>query len=104
MGDGLKVLVFVYGTLMRCFWNYTNLGLDTQVYIGSGYTYQKGEMVADVWPFADFTNEVCNIQGEIYLVTPDKVKELDLLEIYPGGYERSVMEVVLTQNAKGIPL
>lgn len=29
MKDQIKVLVFFYGSLMKCFWNYDNLKIET---------------------------------------------------------------------------
>lgn len=93
--DNKKLLVFVYGTLMKCFWNYERLELYNETYVGKGYTMNKGQMFAQYYPYVNFDRENDHIKGEVYLINNDKESVLDMLE---SEYLRIETDIILTED------
>ena len=84
-----KTHVFVYGTLRRGYWNHTLLGESE--FLGTAKTVRKGWLyVPASIPFLNFDPEGEQIVGELYLVGPETLKDLDALEGHPDFYERRI--------------
>ena len=89
-------LVFVYGTLRRGHGNHVLLEKSRLVDVG--FTENKYAMYATGIPFVNDEEEISRIFGEVYEVSPSRLKLLDTLEGHPGWYERK--KVTILGNAK----
>ena len=95
----MKNLVFVYGTLMKGYWNHGLLAGSE--FISTATTVEKYVMFASSIPFVSQSQKVSLIHGELYSVTPETLSSLDALESYhpaspkSSWYNREEIEVEL---------
>lgn len=85
--------VFVYGTLKRGFSNHAWIA-DTQ-FLTEAETCERYALYVgeNPWPLL-IENEPCYpVRGELYAVTPDELKRLDVLEECPQLYFRKEITV-----------
>mmetsp|Transcript_19404 Transcript_19404/g.19142 ORF Transcript_19404/g.19142 Transcript_19404/m.19142 type:complete len:147 (-) Transcript_19404:7-447(-) len=89
-------LVFVYGTLKRGLKNHKLMipkaGSDDVAFISAARTEIPYPMIYDTNYFIPYVLEIpgggLRVEGEIYRVSPSKMRELDILEGCPRRYER----------------
>lgn len=80
-------LVFVYGSLKKGLHNHSVLGNSTLK--GKGDTLEKFTMVSlGSFPGIHKDIKTSVIVGEVYEVTDDVARDLDMLEGYPSFYDR----------------
>lgn len=87
------MIVFVYGTLKKDYWN--NYLLGGSLYLGRGTTQEDYMIYYESYPFAVHSSNIKNglclpIQGELYLVNKPTLDILDELET---GYERKLRPI-----------
>ncbi|KAF4676790.1 Ubiquitin-like 5 [Perkinsus chesapeaki] len=100
--DPFPQLVFVYGTLKQGCNNHKYMtnrdGCDDVVFLCKGQTDVRYPMIYDTNYFFPYMLNIpgvgFRIEGEIYKVSPSKMRELDILEGYPGRYERCSIGIV----------
>ena len=84
------ILVFVYGSLKRGFYNH---GLLENSEFISEYKTGANFTLLDLIAYPAVLNEgTTSIKGEIYRVNENTFKQLDQLEGYPRFYDRIVIE------------
>jgi gamma-glutamylcyclotransferase (GGCT)/AIG2-like uncharacterized protein YtfP len=100
-----KVLVAVYGTLRKGEGNHRLL--ETSRYIGRGVTKEKGVMYGKGRgfpilriPAIEGEEGSAYIQVEVYEVTPEVLRHLDLLEGYPQWYSRTPFKVIMREKGE----
>ncbi|KAF4704629.1 hypothetical protein FOZ63_022982, partial [Perkinsus olseni] len=94
-------LVFVYGTLKRGCRNQKYMlprgGSDDIVFVSAAQTAIPYPMIYDANYFFPYLLDIPGagllVEGEIYKVSPSKLKELDILEGCPRRYERRTMAI-----------
>jgi gamma-glutamylcyclotransferase (GGCT)/AIG2-like uncharacterized protein YtfP len=86
-------LVFVYGTLMKKYWNHRRLG--NSKFIGNATTFDKYPMINRGIPYLfNVPGRGHEIKGEVYHVTsPSIMEDLDHLEGHPHHYVRTRIKV-----------
>ncbi len=83
-------LVFVYGTLKRN--KRLHQALNNPLFIDQGYTIMPLRLVdAGAFPVALKTDSGRPVQGEIYKVTEETRKRLDMIEGVPNMYTRETI-------------
>ena len=90
-------IVFVYGTLRQGFHNH-KLIMDSKT-IDIGRTVSNYAMYANGIPYVSETEQVSQIYGELYLVSPRILLTLDMLEGHPVWYNRKKVPIE-TLNGK----
>lgn len=84
--------VFVYGTLKKSFYNSYILQDDTKALYCGDYTTKSS--IYTMYSYGGFpaVSRVeqggFKIKGELYIVTPDVLEEMDRLEFHPQWYKR----------------
>lgn len=80
------IRVFVYGTLKHGFYNHR--WMQGSVYLGKAESTFHGYMMYDNgnYPVLVTGSEV--VKGELYVVSEETLKNLDMLEGHPDLYER----------------
>ena len=99
MASPIYVYLFVYGSLRKGLPN--NRKLDTSKYLGIYKTESEYYMIglkSNAYPYVvkeqiHDTLEKTQITGELYEITDEKLKELDVLEGHPYSYTRNVIDV-----------
>ncbi|KAF4679777.1 hypothetical protein FOZ60_014549, partial [Perkinsus olseni] len=94
-------LVFVYGTLKRGCRNQKYMlprgGSDDIVFVSAAQTAIPYPMIYDANYFFPYLLDIPGagllVEGEIYKVSPSKLRELDILEGCPRRYERRTMAI-----------
>lgn len=89
-------LLFVYGTLMRGFWN--NDLIKSSKFIGKAKTNEKGWLYINTIPFLNFMEDGEYISGELYQVDEKTLDMIDDLEGHPVFYKREKTMVTLEYN------
>jgi len=93
------MLVFVYGTLKRGFYNQSYL--EDSHFIGEAITKDKYPMVKmeEYFPYLINDKNTGNyIKGEVFEITNTTLKKLDILEGYPALYTRETIEVEIQDD------
>ncbi len=91
--------IFVYGTLKKGFSNHHYLS-DSK-FLGDAETVEKYVMyIKDNIPFVSEREKVSRIQGEIYSVTKNTLKRIDLLEENTLWYNRKEVKVKFKKSCK----
>jgi len=84
-----KTLVFVYGSLKKGYSNHEVL--DDSTFIGDHVTDEKYTMLSmGAFPCVD-DGGVAAIHGEVYAVTDEILKNLDILEGVPRFFKRKML-------------
>lgn len=87
--------VAVYGTLKRGQGNYKNYLSDSK-FIGSGETKDKYPLIVRGLPFlVDKVGVGHNVEVDVFRVSDEVMRDLDLLEGHPDWYKRKVVPVVV---------
>jgi gamma-glutamylcyclotransferase (GGCT)/AIG2-like uncharacterized protein YtfP/Leucine-rich repeat (LRR) protein len=87
--------IFVYGTLKKGFYYHEQLLKDAE-FIGKATTEEKYPMISEngQYPYLiDKEGYGKKIEGEIYRISPDILKDIDLVEGYPKHYSRREIKV-----------
>ena len=79
-------IVFVYGTLRQGYHNH-RLIIDCR-FIDTARTVNDYAMYANGIPYVSDNEKVSQIYGELYLVKPKILFNLDMLEGHPAWYKR----------------
>ncbi len=87
--------LFVYGTLRKN--KYNNYLLKDEYYVGIGVTVEKYHLVINDLPYL-IKEEVEQIEGDIYVVSDEKLKQLDKFEGHPIFYNREQIYVLHNNN------
>ena len=90
--------LFVYGTLKRGFGNHHYL--KTERYIGRAVTKEKYALYEAGIPCVVKNRPVCRIKGEVYEVTKETLRNIDLLEGHPFCYRREKIPVILENGTR----
>lgn len=91
-------LVAVYGTLRKGNGNYYHYLQDSK-YIGPGYTEDKFPLVVNGLPYlVDKKGFGHNVEVDVFKVSDEVLKELDVLEGHPNWYKRR--KVNIKRNGK----
>jgi len=90
---GNKHTVFVYGTLRQGHNNHYLL--DTSRWLDYSVTINKYAMFEQGIPFVSKKIKLTPIIGEVYEVSDDVLKWLDMLEGHPNAYKREKIDVKL---------
>lgn len=93
------MLVFVYGTLKRGFYNYEFLANSN--FIGTAITKNKYPMINAEGYFPYLINDKNigkHIKGEVFEINDVTLNKLDVLEGYPDLYIRDNIEVTINNN------
>ncbi len=88
------MLVFVYGTLKRGFYNHGFL--SSSVFVGVAATKDKYPMinVEEYFPYLiNDKNKGNYVKGEIFEINGETLLKLDVLEGYPSLYNRENIEL-----------
>lgn len=85
------MLVFVYGTLKRGFYNHDLLEKSKGNYLGLSEVFGYGCINRPGFPFA-VKNNRRKVKGEVFKIPDDSLARLDALEGYPNMYTRSLVE------------
>ena len=93
-----KDYLFVYGTLKRGRTNHYLL--QDAVFVGEAVTKEKYAMYENVIPYVVKGKRVSPIKGEVYEVSLQTLKKVDLLEGHPRFYKREKVKVVLINSGK----
>lgn len=88
--DNNSIPVFVYGTLKRGHGNYMRLLHGRAVFVATGAV--KGDLF-DLGPFPAMKEGDGTVHGEIFMVGPETLKDLDYLEGHPTFYKRTKMNL-----------
>lgn len=95
--DFTESYLFVYGTLMKGYGN--NHYLEKEKLIGSGKTAQEFSMkITGKLPFVSKNENKTCISGELYLVKPETLFDIDQLEMNGSWYTRSKIEVIVNET------
>lgn len=93
--------VFVYGTLKKgCINNYL---LEKSEFLGAGETEESFAMYTSScgnYPFVIDSQKTHPIKGELYCVSNQTIKQLDILEGYPDYYQKKKVIIVQENNKK----
>lgn len=93
----MKILMFVYGTLKKGFSNH--YFLDDAKFIDYAITCEKYQMypcIGNGYPFVIKSENISQIEGEVYEITSKKTLEnIDMLEDYPDLYLKELIKVKL---------
>ena len=84
-------IVFVYGTLRQGYHNH-RLIIDCKI-IDVGRTVNQYAMYANGIPYVSDNEQVSQIYGELYLVSPSILFNLDMLEGHPSWYKRKKVPI-----------
>ncbi|QGH72858.1 MAG: AIG2-like gamma-glutamyl cyclotransferase [Podoviridae sp. ctrTa16] len=85
--------IAVYGTLKRGYHNYSR-HLRKSTFIGSGTTHNKYPLIIEGLPYMiNKPGEGHNVEVDIFKVTDDVFRNLDLLEGHPRFYKRELAEI-----------
>ena len=90
-------LLFVYGTLKRGFPNHHYL--SGAEFLGRARTLERYTLYVDRVPYVVREEKVSFIKGEVYRVSDDILKRVDMLEGHPTHYRRERVKIVL-ENRK----
>jgi len=96
--------VFVYGTLRKGRGN--NRLLEDTVFIGKGKTTNKYHLTAGGLPYVSKSKSTSQVVGEVYEVTDQQLKRLDMLEGYDPNnhngswYKREIIDITLDDGNK----
>lgn len=85
------MLVFVYGTLKRGYWNHDRF-LRNAEFVGTGRTTDRFDMVSVGYPVA-FESGRHQILGEVFDVDRETLTDLDALESEGRNYNRRLQLV-----------
>jgi gamma-glutamylcyclotransferase (GGCT)/AIG2-like uncharacterized protein YtfP len=88
--------IFVYGTLKKDFPNHHLL--ENMEYLGNAVTEEKYPMISEngQYPYLiDKEGYGKKIEGEVYRINLDILKDMDLIEGYPKHYSRREIKVVV---------
>lgn len=99
-------LVFVYGTLKKGFGNHTVLGTNP-IYLGKARTQDMGWIMYDTgsFPVVMKTGDVGHyIYGEVYMVPPKQMLQLDGLESNGSMYQRERVKLRLLDQTESDPV
>lgn len=83
--------VFVYGTLKRGKGNHGFL--ENSTYLGEYYTDNNYTLIVSGLPYMVKRTNGGGVQGELYKIDEDTLKDLDLLEGHPNFYRRETIPV-----------
>lgn len=90
--------VFVYGTLMRGFGNWSWALKDRAQFIGEAETSPNFTLL-DLGAFPGMVEGSSVVQGEVFEFDDDDVlRDLDRLEGHPGMYRRTPITVVMADG------
>ena len=98
------ILIAVYGTLKRGFGN--NVLLSNAVYVSNAKTERQYPMVVhgSGLPFlVEKPGVGFNVDVELYLVSEDELKQLDMLEGHPDWYKRKKRGAVTPEGETLLP-
>ena len=88
-------LVAVYGTLKKGFGNYYTY-LTSSKHLGNGKTKDKYPLVVDGLPYLfEKKGKGHNVKVDVFKVSQDKLKSLDLLEGHPRWYKRKQIPIIV---------
>jgi len=91
------VYLFVYGTLMRGYWN--DLYLENAKFICECKTVEDYSLILKGQiPFLNSLNKLYKISGELYDVSDEDLKDIDILEGNESFYFRRKMNVIGDDN------
>lgn len=93
------MLIFVYGTLKVGFVN--NYLLSKSLFKGEGTTVNKFGMFLSscgAYPFVIESQENIKIPGQLFEITKETEKQLDILEGYPSYYTKKKIDVKTLDN------
>jgi len=93
------LLVFVYGTLKRGFYNHEVL--ETSQFIGKAITKNKYPMInaQEYFPYLiNDKNIGKHIKGEVFKINDLTLEKLDILEGFPDLYTRDYIQVIVNNN------
>jgi len=93
------MLIFVYGTLKRGFYNYRFL--EKSNFIGTAITNNKYPMINSEGYFPYLINDRDRgkyIKGEVFEINNTTLKKLDVLEGFPDLYIRDTIDVKIANN------
>ena len=95
------MLLFVYGTLKKGFWN--DYFLRNCKYLGSFKTVNNFCLIVNSGcPFVASTPSMYPIHGEVYDVDDVSLKEIDFLESNGSVYTRKLIAVMNTENEQQV--
>ena len=96
-----NTLIFVFGTLKRGY--RANDKLKDQPFLGSAITIPRYKMFDVGFPmiFKNVTGH--QVKGEVYLVSPGCLSDMDYYEGYPSFYQREEIDVTLLDPVAGGP-
>ncbi len=85
--------IFVYGTLKKG--KQFNYLLKKAKFLGNAETVEKFALYFDQIPYMIKDEKISTIKGEVYEVTPEILKEVDIFEEHPTYYHREQIKVKL---------
>ena len=103
-GKKRKVLLFVWGTLMRGQPNHERY-MQNARFIDEGITEETRFLrtgFVSVFYFPKTDKVLGRIIGEVYEISEDDLKKIDLLEGYPDLYCRSLMKIRLLNKGETV--
>lgn len=92
-------LVFVYGTLKKGHHNH-HIVQNTN-YIGKAHTLKPAYQMYSLGPFPGVVSGDKVIYGEVYMVDPNVMRNLDKLEAHPIMYQRTLVDIGIYGDKKG---
>ncbi len=95
-----RELIFVYGTLKRGFYNHHYL--ENEKFLGEAMTLYKYALYRNRIPFLQQSPPVSNVYGEVYEVSSETLKVIDVLEGHPLFYRRLKAPVVLLDSGERV--
>ena len=98
----MPIYLFVYGTLKRGFHNHGWLEENDCYYLGDAFTKDNYTLLQDHYNGLPYVVKESSNQifGELYLVTEDLLKRLDVLEGHPIFYKRELIDVYVEIDKK----
>lgn len=96
MAENRSEIIFVYGTLKRG--KQFNYLLKKAKFLGKAETVEKYALYFDEIPYMIKDEKISTIKGEVYEVTPEILKNLDIFEEHPTYYQREKIAVRLEKG------
>jgi len=97
------MLLFVYGSLMKDLWNHGLL--ETSIYLGEFQTTDKYVLSIDgKIPYLSSKQKLYHVNGELYEVSPEYLKNIDKLEYEGDWYHRKEISIVARNSERDNPI
>ena len=82
----MKKMIFVYGTLKRGFYNHHYL--EQERFVGEAITLHRYALYKNRIPYLQPSPPISHVHGEVYEVSPETLRVIDVLEAHPYFYKR----------------